>query len=83
MVYPNPWNGEGPLKLSVTLGAPGEVQVKLFTSAFRKVWQDQFLQEPSGNDQLLLSLPRLANGIYYLVVESEGKRWVVKLIVLG
>ena len=67
------------------IGLPqgGEVKVKLFTSAFRKVWQRDFNNEPAGEDRLTLNVPPMANGIYYLVVEADGKRWVVKWLVLG
>jgi hypothetical protein len=71
------------LNLRVDLSAGGEVKVKLFTTAFRKVWQEDFPNEPAGHDDLLLNLPKIANGFYYLVVEASGKRWLVKLLVLG
>ena len=85
MVYPNPWDGDGgkPLKIRVDLQAGGEVKVKLFTTAFRKVWQADLPGRPAGVQDLVLNLPRLANGIYYLVVEADGKRWVLKLMVLS
>jgi hypothetical protein len=47
------------------------------------VWQENFGIEPAGNDDLLLNVHNIANGIYYLVVEADGKRWVIKLMVLG
>lgn len=84
MVYPNPWNGDGgkTLKLHIDLSVAGEVKVKFFTTAFRKIWHQDFY-EPAGSDDLTLDIPTIANGIYYLVVEANGKRWVVKLMVMG
>lgn len=82
VVYPNPWNGTTPLKLALDLPANGEVKVRLFTASFRKVWQMD-LQLPAGHQELLLTPPPLANGIYYLLVEAPGKRWIVRLMVLG
>ena len=83
VVYPNPWNGTGPLKLSVDLTQGGTVVVKLVTPAFRKAWQGDFEGLPAGNNELVLNLPRVANGIYYLVVEGSGKQWILKLLILG
>ncbi len=66
----------------MNLNTAGEVKVRLFTTAFRKIWGESFY-EPAGADDLTLNLPSIANGVYYLVVEAEGKRWVVKLMVVG
>jgi len=82
VVYPNPWNGTDPLKLHVVLLGSGTVKVKLFTPAFRKVWQGDFEGLPAGNNELILNLPRVANGIYYLIVEAPGTRWIIKLLVV-
>jgi hypothetical protein len=83
VLYPSPWDGSKPLRLRLDLSATGKVKVKLFTTAFRKVWEEDFPNEPVGNDDLTLSLPKIANGIYYLVVEASGQHWVIKLLVLG
>ena len=84
VIYPNPWDGDGgkPLRLHLFLSEAGEVKIKLFTSAFRKVWQEDFSNEPAGNDDLTLNLPGLANGIYYLVVFTTSSHQTVKLLVL-
>ncbi|HJT24317.1 MAG TPA: right-handed parallel beta-helix repeat-containing protein [bacterium] len=82
VVYPNPWTGTGPLKLSVNLANGGDVKVKLMTSTFRKVEQEVFTNLPPGSDTLTLNIPNIANGVYYLEVEAPGQRWVLKLLVL-
>ena len=71
------------MNIRISLTAGGGVKIRVFTTAFRKVWQTDFSNEPGGNRDLVLNLPRLANGIYYLVIEANGKRWVLKLMVLG
>ena len=82
VVYPNPWTNSTPVHLRLFLQTPGEVKVKLFTTAFRKVWQEDFLNEPAGNDDLALDIPIVANGIYYLwVTTPSGRGQLVKLLV--
>jgi hypothetical protein len=82
VLYPDPWDGGSPLSLGVSLPPGSEVRIVLWTAAFRKVWSEQVMVPGLGNDRLVLNLPKLANGLYYLRVETEGRRWTLKLLVL-
>ena len=83
VIFPNPWTGDNnsPLKVRIFLNDPGKVRARLFTTAFRKVWQGEFL-EPAGTDDLVLDPQNIANGVYYLVFEAAEKRWITKLMVV-
>jgi hypothetical protein len=85
-VYPNPSTGSGPVHLSVPLTSSSDVGVKLYTTNFRKLIEKNFPQAFAGTD-LSLDLQGdrgevLANGLYYIVIEAQGRRWVTKLLVL-
>ncbi|HVZ81237.1 MAG TPA: malectin domain-containing carbohydrate-binding protein [bacterium] len=82
VLYPNPWDGDSPLSLGIALPPGSEVHLRLWTSAFRMVWSDQVTVSGTGNEHMTLFLPKVANGLYYLGVESKGKHWVLKLLVL-
>lgn len=86
VVYPNPVTGPGPVNLRVPLTAISNVQVKVYTLAFRKVNQLNFEDVLPGQAvPIPLTDERgepLASGLYYLVVEAGGKSWIVKLLVL-
>jgi hypothetical protein len=88
LVFPNPVNNPGGVQIQLTLGqAAYNMNVSVFTTAFRKVNEVDYGAQPAGK----LTLPMvtqdksgapLANGLYYLVVKTPGGRWVGKLIVL-
>jgi hypothetical protein len=88
LLYPNPVNSPGPVQIQLTLGqAATDVNVSVFTTAFRKVNEVDYGAQPAG--MVKLPLPTLdksgiplANGLYYLVVKIDGKRLVGKLVVL-
>jgi hypothetical protein len=46
------------------------------------VWNERVIVPGGGNDLMPLDLPRLANGIYYLGVQTQDRRWMLKLMVL-
>jgi len=86
-IYPNPANGSGPIQVQVSLNSPGEVKIQLFTIAFRKIAEKQMGQLPQGTTTLSLALADnwgnlLANGLYYLVLNTPAGRTVGKLLIL-
>lgn len=87
VIYPNPVNGPNPVHVYIPgLTAVSDVKVQVFTVAFRKVRKETF----SGvlpNGSVLLSLKDnwnkpLANGLYYVLIETPQKHFIEKLIVL-
>jgi hypothetical protein len=85
LIYPNPVLGPGPVHLQVPLTSLSNLTVRIYTTAFRRVQEEPFSQIPPGQViNLTLEDERgnpLANGLYYLVIEAQGKRWVTKLLI--
>jgi hypothetical protein len=86
VVYPNPVTGPSVNVLPPFYSGPADVQVEVFTLAFRKVLVKTFLNVHSGT---ALTLPLidswghpLADGLYYVVVTLDGKHSTAKLLVL-
>jgi hypothetical protein len=86
VLYPNPSNGQ---PVSVVLpGLSSNTQVKLlvFTLAFRKV-QEETLTVSAGSSLVWfkpvdkMDKP-LANGLYYVIMTTPGKRYMLKLLIL-
>lgn len=86
VVYPNPISGPGPVYLKVPLVSTGDVEVTIYTPAFRKVNYLEFRNvQPGSSVQIPLENQwgdPLADGLYYLRVTASGKSWIVKLLVL-
>jgi hypothetical protein len=87
MVYPNPAIGPNPVHVYVPgLTGVSDVKVQVFTVAFRKVHEENFGGVlPNGSVLLALKDSRdkpLANGLYYVVVESEIGRSIGKLLIM-
>jgi len=88
VIYPNPVSG-GTFNLQITgMTATDKVQVQLVTTVFRAVNQLTFHGEGPGT--VTLTIPatdasgvRLANGVYYVIVRTQGARLALKLLVLG
>lgn len=85
MLYPNPVTG-GSVTLLVNLSTAGSVHVQIFTLSFREVLNIT-LPEPAGTDKLDILLKDkdgkpLANGLYYVLITVNGKRSVLKLLIL-
>jgi hypothetical protein len=62
------------------------VEIGIFTTAFRKVGEEDFSNVAPGqtlaldlNDRMGKSL---ANGLYYLFIRAQGHLWKVKLLLL-
>jgi hypothetical protein len=87
VIYPNPVSG-GSFNIQVTgMTAVDKVQVQVVTEAFRTVNQLTFHSEGPGT--VTLTVPAtdstgaaLANGIYYVIVRTQGARLTLKLMVL-
>lgn len=63
------------------------MKVKLFTTAFRKIREDDWVGLTSGEYRLVLPLrdqtgAPLSNGVYYVVVETARERAVQRLMIL-
>ncbi len=87
VLYPNPADGSMPVNLALTLQAPSDVRIRLFTVQFRKVKDAGFQQVPAGSSVLSFTLTDnhgtpLGNGLYYVVVDSSAGHQVLKLMVL-
>ena len=86
-LYPNPIKGVGSANLQVVFGQTQDfVTIKVFTTAFRKVYDDTLKSVPTGT--FLYSLDpdnfkgsRAANGLYYVVITTPSNKWVTKLLI--
>jgi len=86
-LYPNPLKEDGPVHLELPLDQPHDyVNVRIFTTAFRKIYEYNSNFVPAGVFELDLDPGQFkgpaANGFYYLVIDIPGHRWIVKLLIL-
>ncbi len=86
VIYPNPVVGST-VNLRVFLASAGSVRIQVFTLSFRKVGDETVPSVPAGSSVLTVPMTAsdgkpLSNGLYYLVVTANGKRWVLKLLIL-
>ena len=86
-LWPNPVKDGKGVTLSLTLGSSGDVRVRFFTTALRKI-EDFTYSLPAGPVDLGLSLrdgrgKPISNGLYYVVVDVGGRRVDLKLLVLS
>jgi hypothetical protein len=80
-VFPDPWNGNTPVYLEVYQPEASRVEIRIITVSFRQVRElDQSL--PAGFSQVPLNLEGLANGLYYVLVQSSDGRQITKLLIL-
>jgi hypothetical protein len=88
-IFPNPVSGGAPLQVTYQLGqTAGQVKLKLFTVAFRKIYEDDSLPTNAGGQLYVLDFNKvgtIANGLYYLVlyVKTGGSEThqVMKLLI--
>ena len=85
-IYPNPADGTQPVVLQIHLASTSQVQVRLFTTAFRRV-REELMPHQSVGVPILLDLnddsgSPLASGLYYVVVDTNLGRSIGKLLVL-
>lgn len=84
-LYPNPVFS-GFYTIQPFVPSTADVRVQVFTTSFRKVLDWTYGQVAPGQ---VLTLPAkdgngtpLANGLYYVVEEADGKRSILKLLIL-
>ncbi|HVM31566.1 MAG TPA: glycoside hydrolase family 44 protein [bacterium] len=88
ILYPNPAKDGGPVSVRFMMQTfAADLEIKIFTTAFRKVGQETFhnvapglvtLPVPTQDDQGSL----LANGIYYVVITTRQGRAIAKMLIL-
>jgi len=86
VVFPNPVTSANTVQVAVPLTATSDVTLEVFTTNFRKVIHHSYPQTYVGTS-LSLELNddwggRLANGLYYILAQGQGKHWVIKLLVI-
>ena len=87
-LYPNPVRDNGPAEIQVFLTQPQDyLTVKVFTTAFRKVYEDTVKTIPAGVFTYGMDTTRFeggaaANGLYYVVITTPSNRWISKLLIL-
>ena len=88
--FPNPVTDGSPLQFNYLVpSTEDQVRVKIFTTAFRKIYEDDGLATTAGSHLYVLDWGKaglnVANGLYYVVVEQETSgqtsRQVMKLLV--
>jgi hypothetical protein len=86
VIYPNPVHGDGPVSIRLP-NYPGtaKVTVTVFTTAFRMV--NEFSVNRVGGSDVSLPLTDrnghpLANGLYYVLIQTPDGRSIQKLLIL-
>ena len=86
MLYPNPTDGSQPFSILVPLATPADVNVRIFTTAFRKILERDFLDQPVGVPVSVTLDDRegkpLASGLYYVVVTTRQGKSIGKLLLI-
>jgi hypothetical protein len=95
IVWPNPWpdkndpNPNQPLKFNYSNSQQeNQVALKIYTVAFRKVFEDNGLPTAPGNStyQVPINNMNLSNGLYFFVIETKGggsTNWqIMKVLIL-
>ena len=86
VIYPNPASGST-VTIQLPVASAANVRVQVFTVAFRKVKEQTFANLPMGTSTISIPLTdnegnQLANGVYYVVIQTNQSKWVEKLLVL-
>jgi hypothetical protein len=89
-LYPNPVQDQSPVHVGYLLNdGARQVKLKLFTLAFRKIFEDNSLSTLPGGQVYTLDfsrMPPLADGLYYVVLEfnygGAATRQVLKLLII-
>ncbi len=87
VLFPNPAKGDATTLRFKLVNPAGNVSIRLFTTALRKIGSQALYFPSSGVQDVPINLvdkdgSPLANGIYYLVVDLPSGRWIGKLLVL-
>lgn len=78
-VFPNPASRSA--WLTVNLKETGTLGINLYNLTGQKVWQKDFSQLHSGSHQLLMELPELPDGVYYLYINGPDLNHSQKLVI--
>jgi hypothetical protein len=85
IVFPNPSTG-GPVNVKPPVyTGTATVKVQLFTTAFRKVQENDYSTLPYGPIKVLMQDDwgkPLASGLYYVVITVNDHRSITKLLLL-
>jgi hypothetical protein len=88
-IFPNPMTGETGVTLQINFDKPHDyLEVKIYTLAFRKVYDDRINFVSAGSFTYSIDPrkfkggPLMGNGLYYVVVTTPSNRWMNKLLVL-
>ena len=85
VVYPNPSTG-GTVQLNPNLTTESNVSIEIFTIAFRRVASINYSNVQPGESLPIPLVDKagtpLASGLYYIVVQTDRGRSVVKLLLL-
>jgi outer membrane protein assembly factor BamB len=87
VIFPNPAGGQEPVYVQMPDYAGAmDVDLEVYTMAFRKIRDDHFSQVPGSADLPLSLLDKqgipIANGLYYVKVKTRMGHWNSKLLVL-
>ncbi len=89
VVYPNPSDGQTPLKAAYSTTQPtDQIRAKLYSVAYRKIYENDGLDPSQGVHVAVLDVSgaKLSNGLYYLVLEwksgSQITRQIMKVLIL-
>jgi len=84
VIYPNPATGTT-VSIQLPMMNAANVKVQIFTLAFREV-QTINVAQVAGNTLVVPLIDKsgvnLANGLYYFVIHANGRKWMVKVLVL-
>jgi hypothetical protein len=88
ILYPNPIKKGSTVELQMTLNQPQDyLRVKVFTTSFRKVYDETVKSVPAGVFLYGLDITQFdggsaANGLYYIEATTPSNHWIIKLLVL-
>ena len=87
VIYPNPSDGSVPPALIIPVNSATTLKVKIFTAAFRKVWEGDYSGIAPPEYKMTLPLADkwgvpLANGLYYVKVDTNLGFYRIKWLIL-
>ena len=88
-MVPNPITGTSGTHIQIVFDEPHDyVVVKLYTIAFRKIYEDRVNYAPAGTFAYYLDPNKfkgganIGNGLYYVTITTPTNHWIMKLLVL-
>jgi hypothetical protein len=88
-IFPNPAQGPSGVNIRILFNNPHDyVEIKVFTTSFRKIFDDRLNYTSAGmfnyslDPSKLKGSGTLANGLYYVLVVTPSNRWMSKLLIL-